>query len=59
MDRTMEYCWSMAKEYTRRVEETTDKETRQFLYRMRDNWIRMANRQEMAGAVENELAYLR
>ena len=46
MDRTMEYCWSMAKEYTRRVEETTDKETRQFLYRMRDNWIRMANRQK-------------
>ena len=50
MDRTMEYCWRMAKEYTRRAEETTDEETRQFFYRTRDNWIRVASQQEITRA---------
>src|SRR5687767_3850584 len=49
MDRMMEYCWRMAAEYTRRAEETTDPEVREFFYRMRDNWERAAHRQEMLG----------
>jgi hypothetical protein len=53
MDRTMEYCWRMAKEYTRRAEETTDKETQQFFYRTRDNLIRVATQQEVTAAIEN------
>jgi len=49
MDRMVEYCWRMAAEYTRRAEETTDREVREFFYRMRDNWAKTAHRQEMLG----------
>ncbi len=49
MDRMMGYCWRMAAEYTRRAEETTDPEVREFFLRMRDNWERAAHRQEMLG----------
>jgi len=43
MGSKLDYCGAKALEYTRRAEETTDKEVREFLYRLRDIWIIAAN----------------
>jgi len=47
MNNMLDYCWRMAADCTRRAEETTEEEVREFFYRMRDNWVRAAKRQEM------------
>ena len=39
MDRGSNYCRSKVAAYERRAQETTDKDLRTFLYRMRDNWL--------------------
>jgi hypothetical protein len=38
-----DYCWAKALEYTRRAEETTDNEVRDYFYRLRDVWVKAAN----------------
>jgi hypothetical protein len=48
----LDFCWSKAAEFTRRAEEATDQEVREFLYRIRDNWVRAAGREEMLEPVE-------
>jgi hypothetical protein len=39
MDEMAGFCRYKVAEYTRRAEETNDKQTRKFLCMMRDNWI--------------------
>jgi hypothetical protein len=46
MDRSMNFCRSKVAEYTRRAEETTDREMRDYFRRLRDNWIRVARTAE-------------
>jgi hypothetical protein len=55
MDKTLDYCWSKALEFTKRAEETTDDEVREFFYRLRDAWIRAANHQEVFAGPEGIL----
>jgi hypothetical protein len=43
MDRQTSYCHRIALECGRRAEKSTDEDVRQFLYRMRDNWLRVAS----------------
>jgi hypothetical protein len=50
MGSKMDYCWSKAAEYTKRAEETSDEQVREFLYRLRDSWMMAANRNERLGA---------
>jgi hypothetical protein len=51
MDQIVGFCRSKVAEYTRRAEETNDKQVRKFLYLMRDNWAAAANDHEkVAGA---------
>lgn len=38
-----DFCWAKALEFTRRAEETTDNEVRDFFYRLRDVWVKAAN----------------
>ena len=48
MDHKVDYCWAKAIEYTNRAEQATDDEVREFFYRLRDSWIKAANRAEVA-----------
>jgi hypothetical protein len=51
MDQITGYCRSKVAEYTRRAEEASDRQVRQFLYLMRDNWIAAAkDHEKVAGA---------
>ncbi len=43
MDRQMGYCTRIAAQCGQRAEESSDEEVRVFLYRMRDNWLRVTN----------------
>jgi len=38
----MEYCQRLAAECAQRAQETEDAEEREFLNRMRDNWLQVA-----------------
>ena len=42
MGRKMEYCQRLAAECAQRAQETEDAEEREFLNRMRDNWLQVA-----------------
>jgi hypothetical protein len=42
MYRKMEYCERLAAKCAQRAEETDNEEEREFLYRMRDNWLQVA-----------------
>jgi hypothetical protein len=56
MDQMTGYCRSKVTEYTRRAEETSDKQVRKFLYLMRDNWIAAAkDHEKVAGAKASRL----
>ena len=50
MDQMAGFCRSKVAEYTRRAEETSDKNVRKFLYLMRDNWIAAARDHEKVAA---------
>jgi hypothetical protein len=51
MNQMTGYCRSKVAEYTRRAEETSDRQVREFLYLMRDNWIAAAkDHEKVAGA---------
>jgi hypothetical protein len=52
MDQMAGFCRSKAAEYTRRAEDTSDKQVRKFLYLMRDNWIAAAKDHEKAAAAK-------
>jgi hypothetical protein len=52
MDQMACFCRSKAAEYTRRAEETSDRQIRKFLYLMRDNWIAAANDHERAAGAK-------
>jgi hypothetical protein len=56
MDAKIDYCWAKALEYTRRAEEATDDEVRDFFYRLRDTWVRAANRQDAIAAIDRTAA---
>jgi hypothetical protein len=43
MDQRTSYCHRLALECGRRAEESADEDVREFLYRMRDNWLRVAS----------------
>jgi hypothetical protein len=58
MDAKIDYCWAKALEYTRRAEETTDNEVREFFYRLRDSWVRAANRQDAFESDESVMPVL-
>jgi hypothetical protein len=49
MERQIDYCERVAAECARRAEETDEKEEREFLYRMRDNWLRVASGLQSVG----------
>jgi hypothetical protein len=49
MERQIDYCARVAVECARRAEETDEKEEREFLYRMRDNWLRVASGLQSVG----------
>jgi hypothetical protein len=38
------FCERIAAQYEQRAEETTDKDVREFLRRMRENWLKIASR---------------
>jgi len=40
-----DYCWAKALEFTRRAEDATDHEVRDYFYRLRDVWVKAANDQ--------------
>jgi hypothetical protein len=42
MYRKTEYCQRLAAECAQRAEETDNEEEREFLHRMRDNWLQVA-----------------
>jgi hypothetical protein len=51
MDEMAGFCRNKVAEYTRRAEETNDKQIRKVLYLMRDNWIAAAkDHQKVADA---------
>jgi hypothetical protein len=51
MDQMTGFCRSKVAEYTRRAEETSDKQVRKFLCLMRDNWIAaVKDHEKVAGA---------
>jgi hypothetical protein len=56
MDRSMDFCRSKAAEYTRRAEESTDREMRAFFYRLRDNWLRVSRSAETYDSPDPGLA---
>ena len=56
MDNKAEYCWTKAVEYTRRAEDASDEEVREFFYRLRDSWIKAANRAEASEDMTGPLA---
>jgi hypothetical protein len=49
MKRQIDYCARVAAECARRADETNENEEREFLYRMRDNWLRVASGLQSVG----------
>ena len=52
MNQMANFCRSKVAEYTRRAEETSDKQVRKFLYLMRDNWVSAARDHEKVAAAK-------
>ena len=52
MDQMAGFCHCKVAEYTRRAEETSDKNVRKFLYLMRDNWVAAAKDHEKVAAAK-------
>jgi hypothetical protein len=42
---SVDYCWAKALEFTRRAEDATDSEVRNYFYRLRDVWTKAAKDQ--------------
>jgi hypothetical protein len=56
MDQMASFCRSKVAEYTRRAEDTSDKQVRKFLYRLRDNWVAAAkDHEKVAGTKASRL----
>jgi hypothetical protein len=56
MDKKVDYCWAKAVEYTKRAEDASDGEVREFFYRLRDSWVRAANRAEASEGMTSTIA---
>ena len=52
MDQMAGFCRSKVAEYTRRADETSDKQVRKYLYLMRDNWTAAAKDHEKVAAAK-------
>jgi hypothetical protein len=48
MDAKPDFCWSKAAEYARRAEDSEDQVLRAYFSRIRDSWVRLANREQVA-----------
>jgi hypothetical protein len=54
MEPQMVFCQRIAAECEQRARESTDDEVREFLFRMRDNWLRVARGlQDVYGVAES------
>jgi hypothetical protein len=54
MEPQMAFCQRIAAECEQRARESTDDEVREFLFRMRDNWLRVARGlQDLYGVAES------
>ena len=52
MDQMAGFCRNKVAEYTRRAEETSDKQLRKYLYLTRDNWAAAAKDHEKIAAAK-------